>query len=132
MLSKNEMTPMVLVINCFAAPLTFSLPCICGRARAFSPIIDLLDKLFIENEEKKQSPTPRPVIMFAGEATSAYHPSTLHGDLSGIREAHRPTLQFHLSHSLLRFSPRIFEFGGGELRVLLRHFFGQHGQSKRF
>ena len=55
-----------------------------------SSIIDPLDKHFVHIEEKPQSPRPRPVIMFAGEATSVYHPSTIHGAyLSGIREAHR-------------------------------------------
>ena len=41
------------------------------------------------NEEDGDKPK-RPLILFAGEATTAYHPSTIHGAFeSGIREAYR-------------------------------------------
>jgi len=40
-------------------------------------------------EESTKTPS-RPLILFAGEATTPYHPSTIHGAyLSGIREAYR-------------------------------------------
>mmetsp|Transcript_25666 Transcript_25666/g.53573 ORF Transcript_25666/g.53573 Transcript_25666/m.53573 type:complete len:1204 (+) Transcript_25666:18-3629(+) len=55
--------------------------------RAMStPICDFGPKRTCESKEKPE----RPLIMFAGEATTPYHPSTMHGAFeSGIREAYR-------------------------------------------
>ena len=59
----------------------------------FDPIDEDLDISATESQEASKpcnTSRPRPLILFAGEATTAYHPSTIHGAyLSGIREAHR-------------------------------------------
>jgi hypothetical protein len=50
-----------------------------------TPIYDFLPEWANETDKPK-----RPLIMFAGEATTPYHPSTIHGAFeSGIREAYR-------------------------------------------
>lgn len=49
-----------------------------------TPVYDIRPD-WVETEKPK-----RPLIMFAGEATTPYHPSTIHGAFeSGIREAYR-------------------------------------------
>ncbi|KAL7543904.1 hypothetical protein ACHAXR_013291 [Thalassiosira sp. AJA248-18] len=55
--------------------------------RAMStPINDFRPDWVEESDEKPE----RPLIMFAGEATTPYHPSTIHGAFeTGIREAYR-------------------------------------------
>ena len=47
------------------------------------------------DDEQDDLPPPRPLIMFAGEATSSCHPSTIHGAFeTGIREGKRANVLF--------------------------------------
>jgi len=56
-----------------------------------SPILDPVDVLRQStNSSTDEKLPPRPIVLFAGEATTSFHPSTIHGAyLSGIREAYR-------------------------------------------
>ena len=47
----------------------------------------------------------KPLIMFAGEHTTPYHPSTMHGAfLTGIREAYRYDMEFETDHMMYDFT----------------------------
>mmetsp|Transcript_2096 Transcript_2096/g.4012 ORF Transcript_2096/g.4012 Transcript_2096/m.4012 type:complete len:510 (+) Transcript_2096:2096-3625(+) len=53
------------------------------------PIYDYRPQFMLSEDEANGKPR-RPLVLFAGEATTPYHPSTVHGAFeSGIREAYR-------------------------------------------
>jgi len=58
--------------------------------------------------KRKNKKPKRPLIMFAGEATTPYHPSTMHGAFeTGIREAYRLDLALEPSMNGLEFDESV-------------------------
>jgi len=62
----------------------------------------------MEGSKRKNKKPKRPLIMFAGEATTPYHPSTMHGAFeTGIREAYRLDLALEPSMNGLEFDESV-------------------------
>lgn len=56
----------------------------------------ILSEPILGSFHRSSIPYQKPLVLFAGEATSPYHPSTIHGAyLSGIREAYRLDLSLY-------------------------------------
>jgi monoamine oxidase len=69
------------------------------------PIYDFYTHPGTNNHETPNDDPKRPLILFAGEATTPYHPSTFHGAFeSGIREAYRLDLALEPDLSGVKFN----------------------------
>jgi lysine-specific histone demethylase 1 len=71
--------------------------------------LDDLEILSVPIMNDESSDTPMPLVCFAGEHTTPFHPSTIHGAFnSGIREAYRLDLSYfsELYNNQLQFEPK--------------------------